>query len=75
MGFGGRIMEIVIIFAVIFAAIGYFIDGGKGAVWGAILGPVGLIIAAILKSKDGNANDSHSNKSHPITYRGDDRNI
>ncbi len=68
-------MEIVIIFAVIFAAIGYFIDGGKGAVWGAILGPVGLIIAAILKSKDGNANDSHSNKSHPITYRGDDRNI
>jgi hypothetical protein len=27
-------MEIVIIFVVIFAAIGYFIDGGKGAVWG-----------------------------------------
>jgi len=44
-------MEILLISALIFGAVGYFVDGGKGVVWGALLGPLGLIIAAILKGK------------------------
>ena len=45
-------MEIIIIFALICAGIGAFIDGGRGFALGLLLGPIGLIIAAIMSGKD-----------------------
>jgi hypothetical protein len=44
-------MEILLLLSLVFAGIGYVIDAGKGAIWGALLGPLGLIIAAVLKDK------------------------
>ena len=44
-------MDVIIIFAIICAGIGFCIDGGRGAILGGLLGPIGLIIAAIVKGK------------------------
>ena len=45
-------MEIVIVFALICAGIGAALDGGRGAVLGALLGPIGLIITAVMRAGD-----------------------
>lgn len=44
-------MEIIIMFALVCAGIGFAINGGMGAVLGGLFGPIGLIIAAIMKGK------------------------
>ena len=43
-------MEIIIL-AIICSGIGYAISGGIGAILGLLLGPIGLIVAAILGNK------------------------
>jgi len=45
-------MEIVIVAAIIFAGIGAALDGARGAVLGLLLGPIGLIITAIMRAGD-----------------------
>jgi hypothetical protein len=47
-----EVLIFIIVFAAVFGGIGYAIDKERGAIWGALLGPIGLIIAAILKGKN-----------------------
>jgi hypothetical protein len=42
-------MEILVVVALICAGIGGALDGGRGAILGALLGPIGLIITAIMR--------------------------
>jgi len=43
-------MEIILVSAIVFGLIGYFLDGGRGAILGVLLGPIGLIITAVMRA-------------------------
>lgn len=44
-------MEIVVLMALVFGGVGFFVDGVRGLALGILLGPVGLIVCTVMITK------------------------
>lgn len=44
-------LEGLLVFLVLCSAVGLFIDGMRGLIFGLLLGPIGLVVSAVLSVK------------------------